>query len=129
KNKKKTFTLLNCLDSRQVSPAGKSSTVSLNWSLGDVGLEEISSSTGRRRRSEEPSHLSRHSLFTRWVRLQQQVSPLTTSNTPVVTYCASKMAAGCYQRTLQQFTSALQSAGLGKWSRKPSKCSNFTVGE
>ncbi|XP_028329196.1 double-stranded RNA-specific editase B2-like [Gouania willdenowi] len=122
--------MLGCLDSRQVSPAGKSSTVSLNWSLGDVGLEEISSSTGRRRRSEEPSHLSRHSLFTRWVRLQQQLKPSAwETEAPVVTYCASKMAAGCYQRTLQQFTSALQSAGLGKWSRKPSKCSNFTVGE
>lgn len=35
------------------------------------------------------------------------------------TYSGSKMAAGRYQRAMQQFSSALQGAGLGAWLRKP----------
>uniref|UniRef100_A0A3B4HBP7 Adenosine deaminase RNA specific B2 (inactive) n=1 Tax=Pundamilia nyererei TaxID=303518 RepID=A0A3B4HBP7_9CICH len=89
--------------SRDARPAGKPPNVSVNWSCGDGGWEEISTSTGRRKDSGTPSRLCRR------------------------TYCASKMSAQCYQRAVQQFSSALQGGGLGTWLRKPPKLGHFTV--
>uniref|UniRef100_A0A3B4HDD2 Adenosine deaminase RNA specific B2 (inactive) n=1 Tax=Pundamilia nyererei TaxID=303518 RepID=A0A3B4HDD2_9CICH len=99
--------LLLGLSSRDARPAGKPPNVSVNWSCGDGGWEEISTSTGRRKDSGTPSRLCRQS---------------TTG-----TYCASKMSAQCYQRAVQQFSSALQGGGLGTWLRKPPKLGHFTV--
>uniref|UniRef100_A0A3Q3G7C7 Adenosine deaminase RNA specific B2 (inactive) n=1 Tax=Labrus bergylta TaxID=56723 RepID=A0A3Q3G7C7_9LABR len=120
--------LLGC--SRDVRPAGKTPNVSVNWSCGDEALEEISTSTGRKRDSGTPSRLCRRSMFTRWQRLQQQVGWRLLSRTPLPqatsrTYSGSKMAAGQYQRAMQQFNSALQSGGLGTWLRKPQELCNF----
>uniref|UniRef100_A0A3B4TR40 Adenosine deaminase RNA specific B2 (inactive) n=1 Tax=Seriola dumerili TaxID=41447 RepID=A0A3B4TR40_SERDU len=111
--------LLSCI-SNEVRPAGKAPNISVNWSCGDGGLEEISTSTGRRRDAGTPSQLCRSSLFARWQRLQQQVGQRRT-------YCGSKMAAGCYQRALQQFTGALQVGGLGTWLRKPPQLDHLNV--
>lgn len=61
------------LSSRDARPAGKPPNISVNWSCGDGGWEEISTSTGRRKDSGTPSRLCRRSLFARWLRLQQQV--------------------------------------------------------
>uniref|UniRef100_A0A8C3B0E7 Adenosine deaminase RNA specific B2 (inactive) n=1 Tax=Cyclopterus lumpus TaxID=8103 RepID=A0A8C3B0E7_CYCLU len=58
--------------SSEVRPAGKAPNVSGNWSRGDGGLEEISTSTGRRKDSGTPSRLCRRSMFARWQTLQQQ---------------------------------------------------------
>uniref|UniRef100_A0A3B4WDB2 Adenosine deaminase RNA specific B2 (inactive) n=1 Tax=Seriola lalandi dorsalis TaxID=1841481 RepID=A0A3B4WDB2_SERLL len=114
--------LLSCI-SNEVRPVGKAPNVSVNWSCGDGGLEEISTSTGRRRDSGTPSQLCRSSLFARWQRLQQQVGQRPATGT----YCGSKMAAGCYQRALQQFTGALQVGGLGTWLRKPPQLDHLNV--
>uniref|UniRef100_A0A3B4ZWI5 Double-stranded RNA-specific editase B2-like n=1 Tax=Stegastes partitus TaxID=144197 RepID=A0A3B4ZWI5_9TELE len=111
--------LLLGLSSREVRPAGKPVGISVNWSCGDEGLEEISTSTGRRKDSGTPSRLCRRSVFVRWLKLQQQDA--------LATYSASKMAAGRYQRAMQQFSSALQGGGLGTWLRKPPKLQNFSV--
>lgn len=43
------------------------------------------------------------------------------------TYSCSKMAAGQYQRAMQQFTSALQGGGLGTWLRKPHELGHFNA--
>lgn len=61
------------LSSSEVRPAGKAPNISVNWSCGDGGLEEISTSTGRRKDSGTPSRLCRRAMFARWHRLQQQV--------------------------------------------------------
>uniref|UniRef100_A0A3B4TQR6 Adenosine deaminase RNA specific B2 (inactive) n=1 Tax=Seriola dumerili TaxID=41447 RepID=A0A3B4TQR6_SERDU len=115
--------LLSCI-SNEVRPAGKAPNISVNWSCGDGGLEEISTSTGRRRDAGTPSQLCRSSLFARWQRLQQQVGQRKAATG---TYCGSKMAAGCYQRALQQFTGALQVGGLGTWLRKPPQLDHLNV--
>ncbi|XP_073347803.1 double-stranded RNA-specific editase B2-like [Pagrus major] len=116
--------LLGCLSSSEVRPAGKAPNVSLNWSCGDGGLEEISTSTGRRKDSETPSRLCRRSTFTRWLRLQQQ---LNGTEAAPGTYSGSKMAAGRYQRAMQQFVGALQGGGLGTWLRKPPELGHFNI--
>ncbi|KAM8849139.1 double-stranded RNA-specific editase B2-like [Spinachia spinachia] len=108
--------LLGCLGSSAARPAGKAPDVSANWSRGDGGLEEISASTGRRKEEGTPSRLCRRCLFARWQRLQQQ---LNGANAAAGTYAGSKMAAGRYQRAMQQFTGALQGGGLGTWLRNP----------
>uniref|UniRef100_A0A3P9BGG3 Adenosine deaminase RNA specific B2 (inactive) n=1 Tax=Maylandia zebra TaxID=106582 RepID=A0A3P9BGG3_9CICH len=114
--------------SRDARPAGKPPNVSVNWSCGDGGWEEISTSTGRRKDSGTPSRLCRRSLFARWLRLQQQlINPVIGAESTTGTYCASKMSAQCYQRAVQQFSSALQGGGLGTWLRKPPKLGHFTV--
>uniref|UniRef100_A0A3B4ZVG7 Double-stranded RNA-specific editase B2-like n=1 Tax=Stegastes partitus TaxID=144197 RepID=A0A3B4ZVG7_9TELE len=118
--------LLLGLSSREVRPAGKPVGISVNWSCGDEGLEEISTSTGRRKDSGTPSRLCRRSVFVRWLKLQQQVSQKQLQDA-LATYSASKMAAGRYQRAMQQFSSALQGGGLGTWLRKPPKLQNFSV--
>ncbi|XP_039999734.1 double-stranded RNA-specific editase B2-like [Xiphias gladius] len=125
--------LLSCLSSSEVRPAGKAPNVSVNWSCGDGGLEEISTSTGRRKDSGAPSQLCRSSLFARWRRLQHQVGqrPSGKLNAQISattgTYCASKMTAGRYQRALQQFTGALQAGGLGTWLRKPPELGHLNI--
>ncbi|XP_029309120.1 LOW QUALITY PROTEIN: double-stranded RNA-specific editase B2-like [Cottoperca gobio] len=116
--------LLGCLSSSEVRPTGKAPNISVNWSCGDGGLEEISTSTGRRKDSGMPSRLCRSSMFACWQRLQQQ---LNGAETTPGTYSGSKMAAGRYQRAMQQFTSALQSGGLGTWLRKPPELGHFNV--
>uniref|UniRef100_A0A4W6BN61 Adenosine deaminase RNA specific B2 (inactive) n=1 Tax=Lates calcarifer TaxID=8187 RepID=A0A4W6BN61_LATCA len=116
--------LLSCLSSSEVRPAGKAPNVSMNWSSGDGGLEEISTTTGRRKDSGTPSQLCRSSLFARWQRLQQQVGQRQAI---MGTYCGSKMAAGRYQRALQQFIGALQVGGLGTWLRKPPQLGHLNL--
>lgn len=68
-----TLSVRTGLSSTEVRPAGKAPNVSVNWSCGDGGLEEINTSTGRRKDSGNPSRLCRRSVFPRWQRLQQQV--------------------------------------------------------
>ncbi|XP_033505738.2 double-stranded RNA-specific editase B2-like [Epinephelus lanceolatus] len=116
--------LLGCLSSSEVRPTGKAPNVSVNWSFGDGSLEEISTSTGWRRDSGTPSRLCRRSMFARWQRLHQQ---LNGEEATAGTYSGSKMAAGRYQRAMQQFTSALQGGGLGTWLRKPSELGHFNI--
>lgn len=70
-----SFSLCTGLNSSEVRPTGKAPNVSINWSCGDGGLEEISTSTGRRKDSGTPSQLCKRSMFARWQRLQQQVGP------------------------------------------------------
>ncbi|XP_034744421.1 double-stranded RNA-specific editase B2-like isoform X2 [Etheostoma cragini] len=116
--------LLGCLNSSEVRPTGRAPHVSVNWTRGDGGLEEISTSTGRRKDSGTPSRLCKRSMFARWLRLQQQFK---AADTTPGTYSASKMAAGRYQRAMQQFISALQGGGLGSWLRKPPELGHFNV--
>ncbi|XP_041847623.1 double-stranded RNA-specific editase B2-like [Melanotaenia boesemani] len=122
--------LLGCLSSRELRPAGKAPSVSLNWSCGDGGLEEVCTVTGRRKDSGTLSRLCRRSLFTRWLKLQKQLNgPISGAETTAVTYSVSKMAAGRYQRAVQQFGRALEGGGLGMWLRKPQQLSHFSISQ
>uniref|UniRef100_A0A8C9ZYR1 Adenosine deaminase RNA specific B2 (inactive) n=1 Tax=Sander lucioperca TaxID=283035 RepID=A0A8C9ZYR1_SANLU len=123
--------LLGC--SSEVRPTGKAPNVSMNWSCGDGGLEEISTSTGRRKDSGTPSQLCKRSMFARWQRLQQQVGPRhsETGNTEppqeegrLAEKWLVYLSKVC--RTLL-FTSALQGGGLGSWLRKPPELGHFNV--
>ena len=54
-------------------PGGRSPDLSLNWTLGAGGPEELSTSSGQMSGGGGASRLCRRSLFARWRRLQQQV--------------------------------------------------------
>ncbi|KAK5860426.1 hypothetical protein PBY51_021903 [Eleginops maclovinus] len=117
--------MLGCLSSSDVRPSGKAPNISVNWSCRDEGLEEINTSTGRRKGSGMPSRLCRRNMFERWQRLQQQ---LNDEEATPGTYPGCKLTAGHYQRAMQQFTSALQGGGLGTWLRKTPEPGHFDVG-
>uniref|UniRef100_A0A3P9MMN1 Adenosine deaminase RNA specific B2 (inactive) n=1 Tax=Oryzias latipes TaxID=8090 RepID=A0A3P9MMN1_ORYLA len=120
--------LLACRSNRNVRPAGKAPSISLNWSCGDRGLEEVSTSSGRKTDSGTPSRLCRHSLFTRWLQLQRQLNgPVSGLQASTESFSASKMSAEQYQRALRRFGSALKAGGLGAWYRKPLKSGHFSV--
>ncbi|XP_062413811.1 double-stranded RNA-specific editase B2-like [Pungitius pungitius] len=113
--------LLGCLSRSAARPAGKAPNVSVNWSRGDGGLEEICGATGRRKAEGTPSRLCRGSMAARWQALQLQVQNRRHRPRKDQTHRGKrpKMAAGRYQRAKQQFTGALQGAGLGTWPTKP----------
>uniref|UniRef100_A0A8C9ZYY7 Adenosine deaminase RNA specific B2 (inactive) n=1 Tax=Sander lucioperca TaxID=283035 RepID=A0A8C9ZYY7_SANLU len=117
--------LLGC--SSEVRPTGKAPNVSMNWSCGDGGLEEISTSTGRRKDSGTPSQLCKHYYVITAKHVSVLLSQFNAADTTPGTYSAAKMAAGRYQRAMQQFTSALQGGGLGSWLRKPPELGHFNV--
>uniref|UniRef100_A0A3P9Q7C7 Adenosine deaminase RNA specific B2 (inactive) n=1 Tax=Poecilia reticulata TaxID=8081 RepID=A0A3P9Q7C7_POERE len=122
--------LLLGLSSREVCPAGRAGDVCVNWSFGEQTLEEINISTGRSKDSGSASRICRRFLFNCWLRLENKVITETTLNTPgaaTMTYPTSKMAARRYQRAMQQFSNALQDAGLGLWPRKPQKVGYVSV--
>ncbi|XP_056149902.1 double-stranded RNA-specific editase B2-like [Lampris incognitus] len=117
--------LLGCLSCSELRPSGKPPSLSLNWSFGDSGLEEVSSSTGQRKGSASPSRLCRCSLFLRWQRTHQLSGQVLGTEAAAGTYPGSKMAARQYQKARQQFIQAMQDSGLGTWVRKPPEPNYF----
>lgn len=51
---------------------GKAPNFSVNWTVGDQGLEVINATTGKDDLGR-PSHLCKHALYSRWVRLHAKV--------------------------------------------------------
>lgn len=52
---------------------GKAPNFSVNWTVGDQGLEVINATTGKDDLGR-PSHLCKHTLYSRWVRLHTKVN-------------------------------------------------------
>uniref|UniRef100_A0A3B5MQN4 Adenosine deaminase RNA specific B2 (inactive) n=1 Tax=Xiphophorus couchianus TaxID=32473 RepID=A0A3B5MQN4_9TELE len=120
--------LLLGLSSREVRPAGRAGDVCVNWSFGEQTLEEISSFTGRSKDSGRASRICRRFLFSCWLRLENKVITETTAvSLNEHLSDASKMAAGRYQKAMQQFSNALQDVGLGLWPRKSQKVGYVSV--
>uniref|UniRef100_A0A673AV08 Adenosine deaminase RNA specific B2 (inactive) n=1 Tax=Sphaeramia orbicularis TaxID=375764 RepID=A0A673AV08_9TELE len=114
---------LSCADYQQ---AGKASCVSVNWTLGDAQLEVVNTATGRRRDSGTPSRLCKHTLFTRWNRLnRKEVRSLRLLLTRP--HSEAKMAARPYQTVKQQWFRSLQETGLGTWVKKPPEQEQFLL--
>uniref|UniRef100_A0A673AV21 Adenosine deaminase RNA specific B2 (inactive) n=1 Tax=Sphaeramia orbicularis TaxID=375764 RepID=A0A673AV21_9TELE len=117
---------LSCADYQQ---AGKASCVSVNWTLGDAQLEVVNTATGRRRDSGTPSRLCKHTLFTRWNRLNRKVRSDLCYLQPLsfLMYSEAKMAARPYQTVKQQWFRSLQETGLGTWVKKPPEQEQFLL--
>ncbi|XP_008305894.1 double-stranded RNA-specific editase B2 [Cynoglossus semilaevis] len=120
--------LLSGLSSAEYQPPGKSSCVSVNWTLGDAQMEMVSTATGRRRDSGTPSRLCKHALFTRWSRLYRKLGiHVCGSVDHQLLYCEAKMAARPYQTVKQQWFRSLQETGLGTWVKKPPEQEQFLL--
>uniref|UniRef100_A0A8C6TJ07 Adenosine deaminase RNA specific B2 (inactive) n=1 Tax=Neogobius melanostomus TaxID=47308 RepID=A0A8C6TJ07_9GOBI len=113
--------LLSGLSSAESHPPGKALCMGVNWSLGDLQLEVVSTSTGRRRDSGTASRLCKHAMFTRWSRLQRKVRATGTWR------YEAKMSARLYQMVKQQWVRSLQDSGLGTWVRKPPEQEQFVL--
>ncbi|KAL2086006.1 hypothetical protein ACEWY4_019326 [Coilia grayii] len=126
--------LLSGLSSSECRQAGKSPCVSVNWTAGDMQLEVLNASTGKRKDSGAPSRLCKHTLFTRWARLCRRLNVCTSSSLPGghgndsqsgLLYCEAKRAACRYQTVKQHWFRSLQETGLGTWVRKPPEQEQF----
>lgn len=53
---------------------GKAPNFSVNWTVGDQGLEVINATTGKDDLGR-PSRLCKHALYSRWMRLHGKVVP------------------------------------------------------
>ena len=65
---------------------GKAPNFSVNWAVGDQGLEVINAMTGKDDLGR-PSRLCKHALYSRWVRLYCKVGYLTPT-TPYILSCS-----------------------------------------
>ncbi|TRZ01510.1 hypothetical protein DNTS_020236 [Danionella cerebrum] len=117
--------LLSGLSSSERRHPGKSTGVSVNWTVGDPQLEILDASTGKMRDSGAPSRLCKHVLFERWLRLYHKLVVEGTSS--IHLYCNAKLAAGTYQTVKLQWLKSLQEAGFGTWVRKPPEQENFSL--
>ncbi|CAL8314688.1 unnamed protein product [Gadus morhua 'NCC'] len=127
---RRTLPRPGCVSGSEPRPGGRSPDLSLNWTLGAGGPEELSTSSGQRSGGGGASRLCRRSLFARWRRLQQQLKGESWSedSSSSMTYSGSKMEAGRYQSARRRFDAALRADGLGPWPGKPPELSGFSIG-
>jgi double stranded RNA-specific editase B len=95
---------------------GKAPKNSLNWTIGDQGLENINTLTGKLSEAMQPSRLCKQAMFARFCTLWSKINP---KKKPPVTYHDAKHAAKDYQLAKTLMVKALEANGLGTWLKKP----------
>ncbi|GAA6081359.1 double-stranded RNA-specific editase 1a isoform X1, partial [Tachysurus ichikawai] len=106
---------------------GKAPNFSVNWTVGDQGLEVISATTGKDDLGR-PSHLCKHALYSRWLRLHDKLSQtLRIRVARPATYHEAKLGAADYHSAKQTLIRAFQKAGLGAWVKKPIEQDQFSL--
>ncbi|CAL8398151.1 unnamed protein product [Boreogadus saida] len=119
--------LLSGISNAEARQPGKAPNFSINWTLGDQGLEVINATTGKDDLGR-PSRLCKHALYGRWVNLTAKLSTALRIRTSTpATYHDSKQAASEYQAAKQALTKAFHKAGLGAWVKKPTEQDQFTL--
>uniref|UniRef100_A0A3Q4AU81 Uncharacterized protein n=1 Tax=Mola mola TaxID=94237 RepID=A0A3Q4AU81_MOLML len=66
--------LLSGISNAEARQPGKAPNFSVNWTVGDQGLEVINATTGKDDLGR-PSRLCKHALYSRWMRLYSKMSP------------------------------------------------------
>ncbi|GAA6102292.1 double-stranded RNA-specific editase 1 isoform X1 [Tachysurus ichikawai] len=106
---------------------GKAPNFSVNWAVGDQGLEVINATTGKDDMGR-PSRLCKHALYSRWVRLHSKFSStLRIKVAKPSSYHEAKQAAVEYHAAKQTLIKAFQKAGLGAWVKKPIEQDQFSL--
>ena len=95
---------------------GKAPKNSLNWTIGDTGLENINTLTGKLSDVVQPSRLCKQAMYARFCVLWSKIYP---SKKPPVTYHDAKLAAQDYQSAKALMFKAFEVNGLGIWLKKP----------
>ncbi|KAK5875113.1 hypothetical protein CesoFtcFv8_027636 [Champsocephalus esox] len=119
--------LLSGISNAEARQPGKAPNFSVNWTVGDPGLEVINATTGKDDLSR-PSRLCKHALFGRWQRLHCKLSSTLRISAPrPVSYSDAKLAAVEYHDAKQSLFKAFHKAGLGAWVKKPIEQDLFSL--
>uniref|UniRef100_A0A8C9X8J0 Adenosine deaminase RNA specific B1a n=1 Tax=Sander lucioperca TaxID=283035 RepID=A0A8C9X8J0_SANLU len=121
--------LLSGITNVEARQPGKAPNFSMNWTLGDPGLEVINATTGKDDLGR-PSRLCKHALFSRWMRLHCKLSSsLRIRTVRPGSYQEAKAAAAEYHSAKQTLFRAFHTAGLGTWVKKPVEMDQFALAD
>uniref|UniRef100_A0A8C1BXI3 Adenosine deaminase RNA specific B1a n=1 Tax=Cyprinus carpio carpio TaxID=630221 RepID=A0A8C1BXI3_CYPCA len=119
--------LLSGISNTEARQPGKAPNFSVNWTVGDQGLEIINATTGKDDLGR-PSHLCKHALYSRWVCLHAKLSEtLRIQGSRQGSYHEAKQAAVEYHAAKQTLFNAFYKAGLGAWVEKPIEQDQFSL--
>ncbi|XP_039612362.1 double-stranded RNA-specific editase 1 isoform X1 [Polypterus senegalus] len=119
--------LLSGISNAEARQPGKAPNFSVNWTVGDQGLEIINATTGKDDMGRA-SRLCKHALYSRWLRLQSKLaSSLRIKLMKPNLYHEVKQVATEYQSAKQALFKAFQKAGLGAWVKKPIEQDQFSL--
>ncbi|XP_051797789.1 double-stranded RNA-specific editase 1-like isoform X2 [Acanthochromis polyacanthus] len=119
--------LLSGISNAEARQPGKAPNFSVNWTVGDQGLEVINATTGKDDLCR-PSRLCKHALYSRWMRLHCKLAPtLRIRTVRPNSYHDAKQAAVEYHSSKQTLFRAFYKAGLGAWVKKPIEQDQFAL--
>ncbi|KAM3857030.1 double-stranded RNA-specific editase 1-like [Diretmus argenteus] len=119
--------LLSGISNAEARQPGKAPNFSVNWTVGDQGLEVVNATTGKDDLGR-PSRLCKHVLYSRWVRLHCKLSSsLRIQAEKPGNYHEAKQAAVEYHEAKQALIKAFHKAGLGAWVKKPIEQDQFSL--
>ncbi|XP_070711815.1 double-stranded RNA-specific editase 1-like [Pempheris klunzingeri] len=119
--------LLSGISNAEARQPGKAPNFSVNWTVGDQGLEVINATTGKDDLGR-PSRLCKHALYSRWMRLHAKLSSTLRIRTlRPSSYHEAKQAALEYHSSKQTLFRAFHKAGLGAWVKKPIEQDQFAL--
>ncbi|KAM6958444.1 double-stranded RNA-specific editase 1-like [Tautogolabrus adspersus] len=119
--------LLSGISNAEARQPGKAPNFSVNWVVGDQGLEVINATTGKDDLGR-PSRLCKHALYSRWMRLHCKLSStLRIRTSRPSSYHEAKQAAEEYHTSKQSLFRAFHKAGLGAWVKKPIEQDQFAT--
>ncbi|KAG7999411.1 Double-stranded RNA-specific editase 1 [Nibea albiflora] len=119
--------LLSGISNAEARQPGKAPNFSVNWTVGDQGLEVINATTGKDDLGR-PSRLCKHALYSRWMRLHCKLAAILRIRTMrPSSYHEAKQAAVEYHSSKQTLFRAFHKAGLGAWVKKPIEQDQFAL--
>ncbi|XP_052446912.1 double-stranded RNA-specific editase 1 isoform X1 [Carassius gibelio] len=119
--------LLSGISNAEARQPGKAPNFSVNWTVGDQGLEIINATTGKDDLGR-PSQLCKQALYSRWVCLHAKLSEtLRIRGSRPGSYHEAKQAAVEYHAAKQTLFKAFYKAGLGAWVEKPIEQDQFSL--
>ncbi|MED6258270.1 Double-stranded RNA-specific editase 1 [Ataeniobius toweri] len=119
--------LLSGISNTEARQPGKAPSFSVNWTVGDQGLEVINGNTGKDDLGR-PSRLCKHALYTRWMDLHSKLSStLLIQTVQPRSYHEAKQAAVEYHLAKQALFRVFHKAGLGAWVKKPVEQDQFSL--
>ncbi|MEQ2248962.1 Double-stranded RNA-specific editase 1 [Ilyodon furcidens] len=121
------FDSLSGISNTEARQPGKAPSFSVNWTVGDQGLEVINGYTGKDDLGR-PSRLCKHALYTRWMDLHSKLSStLLIQTVQPRSYHEAKQTAVEYHLAKQALFRVFHKAGLGAWVKKPVEQDQFSL--
>uniref|UniRef100_A0A8D0HF33 Adenosine deaminase RNA specific B1 n=1 Tax=Sphenodon punctatus TaxID=8508 RepID=A0A8D0HF33_SPHPU len=119
--------LLSGISNTEARQPGKAPNFSVNWTVGDTGLEVINATTGKDEMGRA-SRLCKHALYSRLIHVHAKLSTsLHTKVSKPNLYHETKQQATEYQVAKECLFKAFLKAGLGAWVEKPIEQDQFSL--